>query len=143
MQLAAPIHSANATFDRYADALMSLPGVVSVGWTKAHGDEITLSVQDAELAYLADSVLADTIEGSRIVIESRDGSTDVPADSWVRLSSNVVRAMNALPGVVGWKRFGGYTLLADTHERAEWLKPLLTPTLAGEAVRVMTADELP
>lgn len=143
MQLAPPVATVHPVFHRYSSALMSLPGVTSIGWSKRAPDEVRLNVQTSELALLVDRVLADAVDGAGMTINRNDGGVDVPADSWVRNPTNVLRAMAALPGVVEFRRIFGYTLIADTHERAAWLRELVSSDIDGTPVRVLTEADLP
>ena len=140
---ATPVPDMRATFREYTSALFAPPGVVSVGWGINRPDTISLSVQNAELALLADRVLADSIDGVKLLITSRTDTGEVPADSWVRNRSNVARAMAALPGVVDWLRFGGITLLADSRERVAWLRKVVSADIDGTPVRIMLREDLP
>lgn len=130
--------------DRYATAFMSLPGVVSVSSTPGQGQaQVLLSVQTSELALLVRQVLADSVDGVRLLVQPRDGGVDVPADSWVRNPTNVLRAMSGMPGVLGWTRLGGVALLTDTAARADWLRPILRDRVGQQALRIMPEAELP
>lgn len=143
MLLADPISLVNPAYRRYGNAMMALPGVTSVGWWKSMPDAIRVNVQTSELALLADRALADVVDGARIVISANDGGGEVPGDSWVRNPTNVLRAMSGLPGVVGWKYLYGYTLLAEDHERASWLRQVVSSHVDGTPVRVLTRADLP
>jgi hypothetical protein len=127
----------------YASVFMALPGVVSTGWGANRPDEVHLSVQGPELVLLADQALVDAVDGVRLAITDRTAGGVVPDNSWVRNPTNVMRALAALPGVVGWNRFAGYTLLADTHERAAWLRKIVSPTVGGSPLRVLVEADLP
>jgi len=130
-------------FDQYRSALMSLPGVQSSGWSKMNPDALSINVVNSELAYLVDSVLADTIDGMRIVITATGGMKELPADSWVRNPTNIARVMASLPGVVEFERVFGYTLFAENAERAAWLRKVVSPTINGTPVRVLLRADMP
>ncbi len=122
---------------------MALSGVVSTGWGASEPDAVRLSVQGPELAFLADQALADVVDGVRLVITDRTGGGPVADDSWVRNPANVMRALASLPGVVDWNRLGGYMLIAESRERAAWLRKVVSPTLMGTPLRVIAGTDLP
>ena len=137
-----PVPDMRATFRTFSSALSAAPGVTSAGWSISQPDTISMNVQTAELALLADRMFVDAIDGVRLLITSRDTSSVAP-DSWVRNPTNVMRALAALPGVVDWSRFGGYTLLAESRERVDWLRKVVSADVDGTPVRIMLREDLP
>lgn len=135
---------ARTVFERYGTTIMSLAGIGSCGWSEVEPTSIAVRANNSELAYLVDQVLVDSIDGVHLDIVSTGGDSDVPADSWVRNGGNIARFATSLLGVVGYTTaLGGYSFIADTPERADLLRSVISPTINGQPTHVLTQDDMP
>jgi len=145
--LAAPVgptgkDEARQVFRDYNKALMRMPGVVSVGWQINEPDAIHMTVQTDELRFLLQQAIAPSINGVPVIFRS-PGTVEPPADSWVRIPTNVARAISGLPGINEWYRFNGYTFIVDTKARIDFLRPMLPTEIDGEPVRLVLESQMP
>jgi len=121
---------------RYGMYLLDLPGAVSVSSRTSEPNKIRVEFENLELAALARNAVVDAVEGTTIVMQSKN-ERPLPTPggpypwNWWDNASNIFRAIAGVRGVVSVDRstMGG-TAYAESKAYADVLRPLFRSRLA-------------
>jgi hypothetical protein len=107
-----------------------------MGWNVTEPGVLHVVFTDADHARLATNVLRDSVDGARLALRLERKHWYKPASeydryAWFNRNSNLIRAVNALPGVVGSNTLHGNSVLfyTDTRATADRLRNLVRETL--------------
>ena len=104
------------------------------GWEVTAPDTLEVIVENAEQATLLARLLADDLDGVRLLVRDAHGTYHTaPMDDAIHGPEAVEHAARALHGIDGWHapRTAHPVLLAATLDRAEELQVLLRPAWQG------------